>query len=118
MDERQTRVGQNEAVFRAVNERIEALNEAFAAVTETFEVVCECGDSGCIKQIPIAIDAYERVRRDATLFITAPGHETADTEDIVEKHDDHYVVRKHPGLPERVAEQTDPRRPNRSADPS
>lgn len=49
MDERQTRVGQNEATFREINERIEALNEAFAVVTETFDVVCECADSGCIK---------------------------------------------------------------------
>jgi hypothetical protein len=115
MDERQTRVGQNQAVFRAVNERIEALNEAFAAVTETFEVVCECGDSGCIKQIPIATNAYERVRSDATLFIVAPGHETPNLEDIIEKHDDYSVVRKHPGVPQRVAEQTDARRPNWSA---
>jgi hypothetical protein len=116
MDERQTRVGKNEAVFRAVNERIEDLNQAFAVVTETFEVVCECADSACIKQISIAIETYERVRSDATLFIVAPGHETADTEDIIEKHDDYSVVRKHAGLPQRLAEQTDPRRPNRSGD--
>lgn len=116
MDEAETRVGQNEATFRAVNERIEAVNEAFAVVTETFEIVCECADSGCIKQIPVAMDAYERVRSDATLFILAPGHEAPNLEDIVEEHDDYVVVRKHPGLPQRVAEKTDPRRPNRSTD--
>lgn len=116
MDERQTRFAQNEAVFRAVNERIEALNEAFAVVTETFDVVCECADPGCIKQIRIAIDAYERVRSDATLFVVARGHEAPNLEDITEKHDDYSVVRKHAGLPQRVAEETDPRRPNRSAD--
>jgi hypothetical protein len=116
MDERQTRVGQNEALFRAVNERIEALNEAFAVVTETFDVVCECADSGCIKQIPVSIDAYELVRSDATLFIVAPGHEAPNLEDIIEKHNDYFVVRKHRGLPQRIAEETDPRRPNQSAD--
>jgi hypothetical protein len=116
MDERQTRVGQNEATFREINERIEAINEAFAVVTETFDVVCECADSGCIKQIPVSIDAYERVRSDAALFIVAPGHEAPNLEDITEKHDDYFVVRKHPGLTQRIAEETDPRRPNRSAD--
>ena len=116
MDERQTRVAQNEAVFRAVNERIEALNEAFAVVTETFDVVCECADSGCIKPIHVAIDAYERVRSDATLFIVVRGHEAPNFEDIIEKHNDYSVVRKHPGFPQRVAEETDPRRPNRSTD--
>ena len=116
MDERQTRFAQNEAVFRAVNERIEALNEAFAVVTETFDVVCECADAGCIEQIRVAPDAYERVRSEATLFIVARGHEAPNLEDITEKHNDYSVVRKHPGLPQRVAEETDPRRPNRSAD--
>jgi hypothetical protein len=110
MDERQARFAQNEAVFRAVNERIEALNEAFAVVTEKFDVVCECADSGCIKQIRVAIDAYERIRSDATLFIVARGHEVPNLEDTIEKHNDYSVVRKHPGLPQRVAEQTDPRR--------
>jgi hypothetical protein len=114
--ERQTRLAQNEAVFRAVNERIEALNEAFAVVTETFDVVCECADSGCIKQIRVSIDAYERFRSDATLFIVARGHEVPNLEDIIEKHNDYSVVRKHPACRQRVAEETDPRRPNRSAD--
>jgi hypothetical protein len=114
--ERQIRLAQNEAVFRAVNERIEAINEAFAVITETFDVVCECADPGCIKQIRVAIDTYERIRSDATLFIVARGHEVPDLEDTIEEHNDYSVVRKHPGLPQRVAEETDPRRPNRSAD--
>jgi len=116
MDERQARVGENEAVFRAVNERIEALNEAFAVVTDTFEVVCECGDSECVEQISITKDGYEHVRSDATLFIVAPGHEAPDLEDIIEEHDEYSVVRKRPGLTQRVAEETDPRQPRRSAD--
>jgi hypothetical protein len=110
VDARQPRVGVNEALFRAVNERIEDINEAFATVTETFEIVCECGDPECMAQISIARDAYERVRADATFFIVAPGHEKLDIEGIVEKHDDYLVVRKHPGPPQRIAEQTDPRR--------
>ena len=110
MDERATRMGKNEALFRKVNERIEQLNESFATVTDTFEVICECGDSGCVTQISIASDAYERVRTDPTLFIVAPGHENSEVEDVVDTQSAYHVVRKHAGLPARVAEETDPRR--------
>ena len=109
MDERESRVGVNEALLRAVNERVEELNEPFSTVTGKFEIVCECGDPICLTQISIARDAYERVRTEATLFLVAPGHENLDIEDVVEEHDNYRIVRKHPGVPERVAEQTDPR---------
>lgn len=109
MDE--ARAAMNEAIFRAVNERIEDLNETFAIVTDTFEVVCECGDAGCAMQIPVSSGAYERVRAGSTLFIVAPGHETAELEEIVEKQDAYYIVRKGAGVPKRIAEQTDPRSP-------
>ena len=110
MDDRGSRVGVNEALFRAVNERIEDLNASFATVTETFEIICECDDPACVTQVSIAQEAYERVRTEATLFIVAPGHEKLDIEGVVEEHDNYRVVRKHLGLPQRIAEQTDPRR--------
>jgi len=109
MDERAARVSENEALFRNVNERIEQLNESFATVTDTFEIICECADPGCVMQISIASDAYERVRTDATLFIVAPGHEDSELEDIIDTQSDYLVVRKHAGLPTRIAEETDPR---------
>jgi hypothetical protein len=109
MDEREARVGTNEALFRKVNERIEQLNEPLATVTDTFEVICECDDPGCVTQISMASDAYERVRTDATLFIVAPGHENSEIEDIVETQSVYHLVRKHVGLPARIAEETDPR---------
>ena len=110
MDEREARVGENEALFRTVNERIEALNESFATVTEVFEIVCECADSGCVTLISIGRDAYEQVRADPALFIVAPGHESAEVEAIVDEQAAYHVVRKHPGVPEQVAKETDPRR--------
>jgi hypothetical protein len=110
VDERAGRLGQNEALFRKVNERSEQLNESFATVTDTFEVICECADSGCVTQISIASDAYERVRTDATLFIVAPRHENSELEDIVDTQGGYHIVRKHAGLPARIAEETDPRR--------
>ena len=109
MDEREARVGMNEALFRAVNERIEDVNESFAIVTDEFDVICECGDAGCVAQIRIASGAYERVRAGATLFIVVPGHEAVEIEEVVDKQDAYYIVRKQSGFPKRVAERTDPR---------
>jgi hypothetical protein len=109
MRDRRMRIGENEALFRQVNERIEGLNESFATVTGTFEIVCECADARCVNRIPIARDAYERVRADPTLFIVAPGHESPEVEEVVDQQIAYHVVRKQRGLPQQVAKRTDPR---------
>lgn len=109
MSERARRIGENEALYRAVNERIEDLNRTFGTLTESMTVVCECGDAGCAEQIEIDVETYERVRRDPTLFVVVPGHETDDVEDVVERRETCEIVCKHEGTPARVAEETDPR---------
>jgi hypothetical protein len=109
MDERARKIGENEALYRTVNERIEGLNKAFGTVTETMTVVCECGDASCAAQIALDVSEYERVRADPTMFIIVPGHEIPDVEDAVETHETYAVVRKHPGDPAELARETDPR---------
>lgn len=106
VDERMRRVGENEALFRAVNQKVEDLNEAFGTVTDTFAIVCECGDIHCSEQITLRRDAYTRLRADPTQFAIIRGHEALETEDVVERHETHDVVRKHEGPPARVAEET------------
>ena len=109
MDERARRIGENEALYRAINEKIEGLNEAFGVVTETMAVVCECGLLECTEQIELDLPTYERVRREPTLFVVLPGHEIPEVESIVEPHDRFYIIRKDSGEPARLARETDPR---------
>jgi hypothetical protein len=109
MDERQRRIGENEILYRAVNERIEGLNQAFGVVTESMAVVCECGDGSCAEQIGLDVPTYERIRSEPTLFVVRPGHEEPDVEAVVERADTFYVVRKRPGGPAELAEEKDPR---------
>jgi hypothetical protein len=109
-EERQRRVGHNEALYRSVNERIEELNETFGAVAGDFSVVCECGDLGCMEQIRVARDVYEHARASSHRFIVKPGHEMDDVEDVVETHLEYVLVEKAPATSRRVAEDTDPRR--------
>jgi hypothetical protein len=104
VDERQQRVGRNEALFRAVNENLEGLNETFAVITDEFEIVCECGYADCHQQLTIPKDDYTRIREDPTLFVLVPGHEDVTSEAVVEEdHDTYVVVRKHPGGPAELA---------------
>jgi hypothetical protein len=109
MDERARRIGENEILYRTVNEKIEDLNAAFGTVTETMTVVCECGDAACAEQIELDLPTYERVRGDPALFVTLPGHEEPDVESVVERTDEFQMVRKDAGEAEQLAAEHDPR---------
>ena len=108
-DERARRVGQNEALYRQVNERIEGLNEAFGAVAGDFAVVCECGNLDCMEQLSIPRDLYERTRRNPSRFIVKAGHEEREIETIVEAEDGYSVVEKQDPDARQVAQESDPR---------
>jgi hypothetical protein len=105
---REERIGLNEAVFREVNERIEHLAETFDL--KQLDLVCECGDGDCQERITMSDSEYDALRSDPQLFAVYPGHETDEVESVVEKRNGYDIVRKSVGAPERIAEQTDPRR--------
>lgn len=105
MDERKRRVGENEGVFRRVNETVRPLDRSWMTI------LCECGAGACRDQVVIAQEEYERVREDSALFVLRPGHQIEATEDVIAKHVEFWVVRKHPGLPARIAGATDPNAP-------
>jgi hypothetical protein len=110
VNERDRRIGQNEALFREVNERVERLAETFQATEAPMALLCECGNENCFEQIELTVDEYEALRADPSLFAVRPGHDAREAEDVVEEHDPRYwVVRKHPGQPQALAEELDPR---------
>ena len=109
MEERERRIGMNEALFREVNERLEELAQGFAH-PETLDLICECGNASCASRIEMDPEEYEQVRSDPTTFAVAQGHQIPDVEEIVERRKRYDVVRKRAGEAEEIAEQTDPRR--------
>jgi len=109
MEERERRIGRNEALFREVNERIEGITQAMQAGPEELRILCECGDESCVEQIDVPLPEYERVRANSTLFFVRPGHEQADVEEVVEEHEGYDVVRKHEGPAAEQARELDPR---------
>jgi len=109
MDERARRIGENEALYRSINERIEDLNEAFGTLSGAMTVICECGDAACAEQIDLDVATYERVRADPTHFVIRPGHEIEDVEDVIETAPQYSIVRKRPGGPAELAAERDQR---------
>jgi hypothetical protein len=110
--QRRARIAANEALYRSVNEQLEALNQVLTSVADdgSMVIICECRDVQCAEQIEVTVEMYESVRADPTLFIIVPGHEINDVEDIVAHHESFDIVCKHKGEGARVARDTDPRR--------
>ena len=108
LDDRQQRIGRNEALFREVNERLERLHDSFDVSSEEAQFLCECGDATCAQPIELTREEYERIRADSALFAIVAGHEQPDVEEIVEENDRFHVVRKQAEARETAA-RLDPR---------
>jgi hypothetical protein len=110
MSSREERIGLNEAVFREINERIEDFADLSELESQPLDLVCECGDGGCVQRLSMTRQEYERLRSVSTHFAVSPGHEYLDVERIVERRVGYDVVAKTDEVPERIAEETDPRK--------
>jgi hypothetical protein len=106
---REGRLGMNEAVFRAVNERIQEVADAFQLTSEGLDLICECGDAQCTERITLSRADYEQLRADPRHFAVARGHEAPPVEEVVERRPGYVIVRKLEGIPEEIARKTDPR---------
>ena len=109
MEDMGKRVGQNEVIFREVNERLRELGESFSLVTEVSDFVCECADTSCTDRIQLSLSEYEEVRSDPKWFVLVPGHELLEFERVVAQHDCYLVVEKLSGGPAGIAIRDDPR---------
>jgi hypothetical protein len=109
MDERERRIGVNEALFREVNERIEQVTETLQVTSEHLAILCECGDETCTERVEVPLGEYERIRSDPTLFFIVPGHDAPEVEDVVGHGAGFDIVAKRPDEPAELATELDPR---------
>jgi hypothetical protein len=93
---REERLSRNQAVFRAINERMRELNEAFDDLVPTHTYACECANLSCLEQIEVPPGDYEAVRRHSRRFFVAPSdsHVIPDIERIVVKAPQYWIVEK------------------------
>ena len=93
MDPVETRIATNEAIFRRVNDEIAAAPGRF----DSAQFVCACGEQECHEQISLSLDRYAQIRSDELVFFVAPGHEAPKAETVIERNEDHHVVKKEEG---------------------
>jgi hypothetical protein len=108
MDERQRRLGENEILYREVNERVRELNEQFGA-DDTIEFVCECARLECTERVSMTKAEYEQVRADGARFAVVPGHEDLSIEHVLARHERFFTIKKDDGGPAALAREADPR---------
>jgi hypothetical protein len=94
---REKRLGLNEALWRAANERMEDWEERHAQA-ETELYYCECDDLSCHEKVDLRHSDYERVRADSSCFLVVQGHEDPEIETVVETQGPWAIVRKEPEL--------------------
>lgn len=101
--EREVRAARNQAVFRAVNEKLETLNDAFAKLTGSLTIACECADVNCLEMLEIEPEEYQAVRAEPRHFVVVQGHVDPKIETVVHRFDG-YVVAEKTGTAGEVAE--------------
>lgn len=105
--ERAVRIAENEARFRAINQRLAEDVEPLVSEGELLGFVCECGRQDCTEQLRLTLREYQDVRADPIQFAVLPGHEISDVEDVLSRGERFVVVRKHePTRP--IVEAADP----------
>jgi hypothetical protein len=104
------RTGENEALFREVNERLMGRKQDDSGWALPSMWICECAEETCTERIEMSPLEYEQLRSGPTHFAVVPNeeHVSLDVERIVEKRDRYWVVEKI-GEAAEVAEETDPR---------
>ena len=93
VDERERRMAQNEALFREVNERVEAIAHRLGPDVP-YEFVCECANADCTFRIKLTHGQYASIRADPKQFVVLPLHFTPEVETLVVKNENHWLVRK------------------------
>jgi hypothetical protein len=101
-------LAQRQNLFRDANERIE-----YAAAVVGHKglrpFICECSLDGCVERIEVETAVYETVRDHSARFLTLPGHEIAEIEDVVGRGEGYQVVEKQSVFAE-IAMSGNPRR--------
>ena len=89
---RAARQSKNQALFRAVNERIAALANNLAGSEGSHSFICECSRAGCAAQVEIPLAVYAEVRQAANAYLVLVGHEDPDHELILAGHGNYRIV--------------------------
>ena len=100
---RKRRLAENQALFREINERIEANAETQGSDPYAYEFVCECSSLECFERFDLTLAEYGRVRDRPQRFIVLSGHEQPEVEEVVERRSAVVIVEKRAAAADAVA---------------
>ena len=104
-DLRGERAGENESLFRTINERVEDLAESLDAPPV---FICECERLDCTERLRIDPATYSEVRSHPRRFFVVSGHENPEFERVIDQGPGWLVVEK-TGTAGEVADDEAPR---------
>ena len=87
---REVRTARNQAMFRAVNEKIVELGPVDES--DTVGVVCECSGTSCTHLLQISTGAYEAARRSSRRFVVIPEHFDHEVERLIVVAGEYAIV--------------------------
>ncbi|MCW2927811.1 MAG: hypothetical protein JWM86_1779 [Thermoleophilia bacterium] len=79
---------------REINQKLADQLQDFGA--RTVEVFCECWAPQCKGTMSLRLRDYYSIHRREDQFVICPGHDLPSIEDVVERTDEYWVVRKTP----------------------
>ena len=106
MGERSARLAQNEAIFRAGNERIQAV---VGDQLDKAPFLSECRDPECFEQVSPANAEYEAVRSHPARFLVVPGQEGLTAGGVAVEESPRFAVVEKRGGEGELVERADPR---------
>jgi hypothetical protein len=83
-----------QALFREVNEQIERLGDGWELFDGSLSVLCECGRPGCNEALDVPKVLYDGVRGAQNRFLLKAGHEIADLDEVVARHDGYLIAER------------------------
>jgi hypothetical protein len=101
-------LAKNEAVFRAINERIRELGRRFG--DDELDFICECSDETCTERVRLTLEQYDHVRALPTRFVVLNGHEATPLVERVVFSNPAFAIVHKLGPAAQVAIDRDPRR--------
>jgi len=90
------RIQHNNQVFRQANEGIRDSVESYDHELEEIPFLCECPVEDCVEILRLTEEQYAAVRANPKHFMTASGHEGAESPAgrVVARYDSYVVVEK------------------------
>ena len=96
MSSRLGRLGQNDSLFREVNDRLRELAGDPGVRPLSAQYLCECVDDACLELIELTPEEYETIRSYRGAFVVFPGHERREVNRVLERND-RFVLIERPG---------------------